>query len=91
MFFKALCKGDIIQATDYVAREDTFNPVGRGSIGKPWNKTAYYRMYRLVESPSEGINNSTTQPLCIICKNKDICEAMDFIKSPILDCKRYRS
>ena len=47
MDFIALRKGDIIQATDYVATDISFHVVGdTASVGHPWNKTAYFPMYR---------------------------------------------
>jgi hypothetical protein len=47
--YKALCKGDAILPTDYVAREDSFKVIGNTvSVGKRWNKTAYLPMYRKV-------------------------------------------
>ena len=47
MDFIALRKGDIIQATDYVATDISFHVVGdTASVGHSWNKTAYFPMYR---------------------------------------------
>ena len=47
MDFIALRKGDIIQATDYVATDISFHVVGdTASVGHPWNKTTYFPMYR---------------------------------------------
>jgi hypothetical protein len=46
----ALRKGDVILPDDYVAREDSFKVIGNTvSVGKRWNKTAYYPMYRKVK------------------------------------------
>lgn len=69
MLFKALRKGDVIEATDFVANEETFKPIGEcSSVGLRWNKTAYHPMYRKISD-----SNEVQKPSCNTTKGDMLC------------------
>jgi hypothetical protein len=86
MRFKALVKGDIMLATDYVANENTLEQVGEGglSIGLPWNKTAYHPMYRKISEAVEPAAQSGEAPV-----QQLRAEILPIAAQALVHCKNY--